>query len=546
MPIDHPSDLPDDDRPWAGDPGQAADETRPAADETRQSPHEAEPGIHAGQQGEHPTDSEDRHSPDSSHAAGDPASPADPADRSMDRRREDSPTEGGTPDSKEPPPAEARTRQEHADTTPADRSGGALELSGNAVDGQTEGREQVSSNEAWGELHQALEAQPAPDKMPPDTVSEDSPDNPANEETQYPAGDEAQPAEELDPGTDAEPVNPPDSSGDDDLATLAAPSPEAPAPQVEESDNDVGPEPMPVTDSEPTNDMGPGAETAAGSEPTEFGSTPEADTLISALTDKEWAEHVVEVRDKLEKAHSDGLATDHVYTIDPDREQWTSERDKVHGEIVRYFYDRAAEVPCEHRAIVAGGLGGAGKTTVLTEQAEINLAEYLTINPDNIKEELARRNLIPNIEGLSPMEAADLVHEEASAIAKQLARLAQSDGRNVIWDITMSSLESTQRRIDSLRSAGYSNVDGFFVDIPLETSVRRTQFRHREGHEKYRLGEGSGGRYVPPEVIREQADQDWGSKNRRTFEIMKKSFNSWRLYDNSIDGRRAVLLEWSP
>jgi len=420
-------------------------------------------------------------------------------------------------------------------------------LDEDSIDGQTEESEQASSNEPSDEQHQPLDGQPAIDQSPPNAVSEESPGNPANQETPYLAEEEeSQPAEDQAPDVDAGSVNAPDPSGEDDRVTLAAPSEDALAPQVEETDDDVRPEPTPIPDYERTDDMGPEIENSADREPTEFGDpATETDTPVPVLTDKEWVEHVVEVRDKLEKAHSDGLATDHVYTTDPDREQWTAERNRIHGEVVRYLYERAAEVPCQHRAIIAGGLGGAGKTTVLTEQADINTAEYLTINPDSIKEELARRALIPKIEGLSPMEAADLVHEEASAIAKQLARLAQRDGRNVIWDITMSSSESTQQRIDSLRLAGYREIDGIFVDIPVETSVRRSQSRHREGHEKYRLGDGLGGRYVPPEVIRKQANPDWGSRNRRTFESIKNEFKNWSLYDNSRDGRSAVLADSS-
>ena len=37
------------------------------------------------------------------------------------------------------------------------------------------------------------------------------------------------------------------------------------------------------------------------------------------------------------------------------------------------------------------------------------------------------------------MEASELVHEESSYLANQLALRAQSDGKNLIWDITMSS-----------------------------------------------------------------------------------------------------------
>jgi hypothetical protein len=108
----------------------------------------------------------------------------------------------------------------------------------------------------------------------------------------------------------------------------------------------------------------------------------------------------------------------------------------------------------------------------------------------------------------------------------------------------MSSRESTERRIDDLRAAGYA-VAGIFVDIPVETSVRRADLRHREGHEDYRAGIGLGGRYVPPEVIRAQADVDWGSQNRKTFEAVRDRFDRWSRYDNSVDGGPPVLAESS-
>ena len=261
------------------------------------------------------------------------------------------------------------------------------------------------------------------------------------------------------------------------------------------------------------------------------------------LTSQEHTERESDVFDHLVKAHDEDLSTDYRYTTDPDRQQWTPQRDALHGEIVAEIYGHASEVPCEYKAFIVGGLGGAGKTTILNQTPGIEISRFLVINPDDIKEELARRGLVPEIEGLTPMEASDLVHEESSAIAKQLARKAQSDGKNLIWDITMSSEESTQRRIDDLRAAGYTQVDGLFIDIPIETSVKRMELRHREGHDKYRAGIGLGGRFVPPEIIRRQADSEWGCKNRRTFEAMKKSLNNWAIHDNGTDRRPSRLVE---
>jgi predicted kinase len=154
-------------------------------------------------------------------------------------------------------------------------------------------------------------------------------------------------------------------------------------------------------------------------------------------------------------------------------------------------YTAAGDVPCDQRAFLAGGLPGAGKTTVLEQHAGIDRSNYLTINPDEIKNEMAKRGMIPQLAGLTPMEASDLVHEESSYIAKQLALRAGASGKNVIWDITMSSRVSTESRISDLRDAGYSRVEGIFVDIPIEVAIHRSDARHREGHDSYRAAGGS-------------------------------------------------------
>jgi predicted ABC-type ATPase len=251
------------------------------------------------------------------------------------------------------------------------------------------------------------------------------------------------------------------------------------------------------------------------------------------LTDAEHAEHVIEVKARLANAREAGLATQFWHTIDPGREVWSAQRRALHDQIISDCHAAARDVPCQRRAIVAGGLPGAGKTTVLADYAGIDICEYLVINPDGIKAELASRQLIPGIDGLTPMEAAELVHEESSHIAKRLARLAQAEGRNVIWDITMSKAESASRRIESLRQGGYAEVAGLFIDSPVDVSVKRADARYRDGHDAYRAGTGLGGRFVAEDVIRAQTDPAWGSRNRANFEALKRRFDFWSVYDNS-------------
>jgi predicted kinase len=269
--------------------------------------------------------------------------------------------------------------------------------------------------------------------------------------------------------------------------------------------------------------------------------SPADDADWRPLSDAEYAEHVTKVREALDKARVEGLATDKQYTIDRAREVWSGEREALQDSIIEDLYLRASGVPCDRRAIMAGGLPGAGKSTILEGHAGIDRSQYVSINPDEIKEEMARRDMIPPVDGLSPMEASDLVHEESSHVAKRLARRAQADGKNMIWDITMWSQTSTEWRINALREAGYARIEGIFVDIPAETSVTRAAGRHRQGHDDYRRGEGLGGRFVPAELIRAQADPEWGNRNRKTFEEVKQHFDVWYRFDNS--GARPVLAE---
>jgi predicted kinase len=255
------------------------------------------------------------------------------------------------------------------------------------------------------------------------------------------------------------------------------------------------------------------------------------------------ADRVALVRGALADARKAGLATDEQHAVGDRRRMWSPERAELHHQVVQDMYAAVHDVPCEGKAILAGGLPGAGKSTVLGTVAGIDLSKYVVVNPDDVKEAMVRRGMAPEVDGLTPMETSDLIHEESADIAKRFAARAISDGKNVIWDITMKTVKSTQERITDLHAAGYGEIESIFVDIPVEVSVQRADARYREGHEAYMLGQGLGGRYVQPEMIRGQADEEFGSVNRQVFEQVKPEFNRWRIYDNSVDGRPAVLVD---
>ena len=261
------------------------------------------------------------------------------------------------------------------------------------------------------------------------------------------------------------------------------------------------------------------------------------------LSDADYAAHRDRVADALTRAGSMGLTTKDQFAIDKDGQAWSADRRQVHDRIISEIMESAAEVPCERRAVIAGGLGGAGKTTVLEKHAGIDRSSFLTINPDSFKETLAARGMVPELPGLSPMESSSLAHEESSHIARMVAVRAMAEGKNIIWDVTLSSVRSAVTRVRELLGAGYERVDGIFVDIPIETSVERAAARHRRGHDLYLNGTGLGGRYVSGDIIRSQADADHGSVNRRAFETIKDELSYWAIYDNSVQGRDAILVD---
>lgn len=262
----------------------------------------------------------------------------------------------------------------------------------------------------------------------------------------------------------------------------------------------------------------------------------------SGLTDEQFSARTSLV-EKMVGGQRHTLSTDKTHTTGPGA--WTPERDRLHREIAEHLYAKSDHVPRDGKAVIAGGLGGAGKTTVLTKHAGVDTSQYMTINPDDIKEELAQRGMIPAVPGapdLSPMERAALVHEESSRIAHLMADRAYAEKRNLIWDITMSSESSVKSRVKALDRAGYTEVVGVFVDIPVETSVERAMARYRRGVDQYLSGSGFGGRYVPPNIIRAQKTSTGATINRTVFEDVRKGFTQSYVYDNSVTGEPPRLV----
>lgn len=265
---------------------------------------------------------------------------------------------------------------------------------------------------------------------------------------------------------------------------------------------------------------------------------------VPPMTDEQYSAHVARLEDRLNKAFKYGKATSRTQTLKGDGSTYHPDRAKLHKQIIDDLMVKYADVPNEGKAIISGGLGGAGKTTVLSGFSDIDASQYATLNADDIKDIMAERDMIPRAEGVSPLESASLVHEESRQIAIMLADRMYAERKNIIWDTTMSGTGYIQDIVTELRSKGYNEVQAVFVDIPVETSVRRALARHRAGLEAWRNGQGYGGRFVPPHIIRQSESSNYpgSSHNRTVFERTKKHFDNWQMWDNSVDGQDPKLV----
>jgi hypothetical protein len=164
------------------------------------------------------------------------------------------------------------------------------------------------------------------------------------------------------------------------------------------------------------------------------------------------------VEKRLDAAERAGMSSEILYTIDSHHRIWSKDRLVQRGRITEDMYHASDDVPGDGRAVVAGGIAGAGKTTVLESFGGIDRSQYLTVNPDEVKEKMAERRMIPDVDGLSPMERSGLVHEESSQAASDLATRAYAAVANLETRRTRTPPYSSSSRIVSALTLSRSNV----------------------------------------------------------------------------------------
>lgn len=246
------------------------------------------------------------------------------------------------------------------------------------------------------------------------------------------------------------------------------------------------------------------------------------------LTDEQHALHTSQLEQKLHQAHGDGLATDQAHTLDGTGHMWHPDRASVHADIVRDYLDKQVDVPSQRSAVLLGGLPSAGKSSLLRSHKDHAIVSHHTFT-----EELARRGMIPEVAGHSPMEASPLVHEES----RHLARLAMAGlldrGKNLALDMTMKSADSARPVLQQLKGRGY-HVTGVLHDTPADRAAEGVRRRHRSQLEAYRRGKNPlGGRYIPEAAIRGAEAEPGVSAPRKAFDVLKPEFDQWEHHDGT-------------
>jgi len=260
----------------------------------------------------------------------------------------------------------------------------------------------------------------------------------------------------------------------------------------------------------------------------------------------DWDQRGAYVGEKLDYMRHNGIDSEARYR-DPVTKEWDPERLKQQEALMDEIWEaHAAHVPNEGKGIFAGGLGGAGKGYALGKVEKVDDRQFFTVNPDDIKELMAKRGMIPlDLDPLmTPMELSPVVHEEASDMAKRLADKAYAEKKNLVWDITMSSEGSVMKRVAAMREHGYNDIGALFVDTTVERSVSQARGRWQNGMTRYiNDSEGEGGRYLPSSATKENLPSPgsaYHSKNREVFEAIKHNFDGHVVYQN-LDGNMTQL-----
>lgn len=214
--------------------------------------------------------------------------------------------------------------------------------------------------------------------------------------------------------------------------------------------------------------------------------------------------------------------------------RWTAAREKQQQAIIDHFLTQPG-VKKDRKILILGGLPGAGKTTTINSPAGqhalgIDLADYVTVNADEVKAEMVARGMVPDYPGLSADESATLFHAESFEIAHSLMRQAAKQHLNFAYDTSLKT--AGQVSFATGAAARMSpppwETTMLFVDVPLPVAKQRARDRYL-----------AGGRYMPLALIDGMRAYGGGRGPKRNsgpaqeFDSVKSQAARWVVVDNA-------------
>lgn len=231
---------------------------------------------------------------------------------------------------------------------------------------------------------------------------------------------------------------------------------------------------------------------------------PQAPVAVAKLPHKPGAgEAPAEPRKWVEKIP--GLPNDTLehYMVDG---KLTPQRAALHEEIKRDFLKNAQPVPPGEQPVCVMMMGGPASGKSAMVKSTMNTEGFVVMDADAVKERLPEYQDAADIDrsrGRSAKNAAAMVHEESSMLAKQIRDEGFKMRTNLILDRTGRSFENSKRDIEQAKAKGYRVVLIYAHVEDPEIAIPRVQERAERT-----------GRLVPEAVVRD------------AYNVIPKTFNS--------------------
>lgn len=129
-------------------------------------------------------------------------------------------------------------------------------------------------------------------------------------------------------------------------------------------------------------------------------------------------------------------------------------KQSVHDPIVKAALNVRQPAPNEQKiAIMTMGGPASGKGSIFQDRKE-QLKDFVKVDPDHVKEQLPEYKTAIDPKN-TYTKAAEMAHEESSAVSKRIRDQAVNEGKHVLIDGTGANAEKFMKLHDDLKARGY-------------------------------------------------------------------------------------------